>query len=32
LDREGKLRFKHLFSFLYPNAEVDEVLNAIEQL
>ena len=32
LDSQGKLQFKHLFSFLSPNAEVEMLLNAIEQL
>lgn len=32
LDRQGKLRFKHLFSFLSSNAQVETLLNAIEQL
>ena len=32
LDKQGKLRFKHLFSFLYPNAKVETLLDAIERL
>jgi peroxiredoxin len=32
LDSRGKLRFKHLFSFLSPNAEVETLLDAIEKL
>lgn len=32
LDSQGKLRFKHLFSFLSPNAEVERLLEAIAQL
>ncbi|MBW4651053.1 MAG: redoxin domain-containing protein [Kastovskya adunca ATA6-11-RM4] len=32
LDREGHLRFKHLFSFLSSNAEIETLLNAIDQL
>jgi peroxiredoxin len=32
LDKRGKLRFKHLFSFLSPNAEVETLLDAIEKL
>ena len=32
LDTSGKLRFKHLFSFLSHNAEVDTLLDAIAQL
>lgn len=32
LDRSGKLRFKHLFSFLSANAEVERLLGAIERL
>jgi peroxiredoxin len=32
LDSRGKLRFKHLFSFLSANAEVDTLLEAIERL
>lgn len=31
IDQYGKLRFKHLFSFLSPNAEVDRLLEAIEK-
>jgi len=29
LDQEGVLRYKHLFSFLDPNASVDELLSVI---
>lgn len=32
LDKEGKLRFKHLFSFLDPNASVDRLLAALKNL
>jgi peroxiredoxin len=32
LDSRGKLRFKHLFSFLSANAEVDTLLDAIDRL
>jgi peroxiredoxin len=32
LDIQGKLRFKHLFSFLSANAEVETLLDAIESL
>lgn len=32
LDRQGKVQFKHLFSFLYPNAEVTTLLDAIDKL
>lgn len=32
LDSSGKLRFKHLFSFLSHNAEVDTLLDAIVKL
>jgi peroxiredoxin len=32
LDSSGKLRFKHLFSFLSSNAEVETLLDAIEKL
>jgi len=32
LDKEGKLRFKHLFSFLSPNAEIDTLLNVLTSL
>jgi peroxiredoxin len=32
LDRQGKLRFKHLFSFLSSNAQVETLLNAMEKL
>lgn len=32
LDRQGKLQFKHLFSFLSTNAEVEKLLDAIESL
>ena len=31
LNPQGQLRFKHLFSFLSPNAEVEKLLSAIEQ-
>lgn len=29
LDREGRLRYKHLFSFAEPNADTDEVLRVL---
>lgn len=32
LDKEGKLRFKHLFSFLDPNAEVKKLLEVVKSL
>jgi peroxiredoxin len=32
IDQYGKLRFKHLFSFLDPNAEVETLLEAIDRL
>jgi peroxiredoxin len=32
LDRQGKLQFKHLFSFLSSNAEVETLLDAIDKL
>ncbi len=32
LDRQGKLRFRHLFSFLSSNAEVETLLGAIDRL
>ena len=32
IDQHGKLRFKHLFSFLSPNAEVDTLLEVIDKL
>lgn len=32
LDIEGKLRFKHLFSFLEPNAQVSRLLEQLQQL
>jgi len=32
LDQQGRLRFKHLFSFLSSNAEVETLLKAIERL
>lgn len=32
LDKEGKLRYKHLFSFLEPNADLKTLLNAVEKL
>jgi peroxiredoxin len=32
LDQQGKLRFKHLFSFLSSNADVETLLKAIERL
>jgi peroxiredoxin len=31
LDREGKLRFKHVFSFADPNADTDEVLRVLRE-
>lgn len=32
LDRQGKLRFKHLFSFLESNAKVETILEIIDKL
>lgn len=32
LDREGKLRYKHLFSFLSPNAPIERLFDAIATL
>ncbi|HEY9650754.1 MAG TPA: redoxin domain-containing protein [Coleofasciculaceae cyanobacterium] len=32
LNRDGKLEFKHVFSFLSPNATVDTLLEAIDKL
>jgi peroxiredoxin len=32
LDKQGKLRFKHLFSFLSSNAEVETLLAAVDRL
>jgi peroxiredoxin len=32
LDRSGKLRFKHIFSFLSPHADVESLLDIVEQL
>lgn len=32
LNRDGKLGFKHVFSFLSPNATVDTLLEAIDKL
>lgn len=32
LDRQGKLRFKHLFSFLSPNADLEMLLNTADRL
>jgi len=32
LDRRGKLCFKHLFSFLEPNASVDQLLEIVDAL
>ena len=32
LDRQGKLRFKHLFSFLSNNAPVEKLLEVLESL
>jgi peroxiredoxin len=32
LDRQGKLHFKHLFSFLDSNAEVETMLDVIDKL
>jgi hypothetical protein len=31
VDREGKLRFKHVFSFAQPNADTDEVLRVLRE-
>lgn len=32
LDRTGKVRFRHLFSFIEPNASIDRLLSALEKL
>ena len=32
LDKEGKLRYKHLFSFLSPNANLEKLLEALEKI
>lgn len=32
LDKQGKLRYRHLFSFLEPNAGVDTLLNVLAQI
>lgn len=32
LDQEGQLQFKHLFSFLSPNASVDRLLSVVDRL
>jgi peroxiredoxin len=32
VDREGKIRFRHLFSFLEANASVERLLEALDQL
>jgi peroxiredoxin len=32
LDKEGKLQFTHLFSFLDPNASVEKLLTALDAL
>ena len=32
LDQQGKLRFKHLFSFLSNNASADKLLNVLEEI
>lgn len=32
LDREGRLRYKHLFSFLSPNASVEKLLKTVESM
>lgn len=32
LDKQGKLRFKHLFSFLSSNAEVETLLASVDKL
>lgn len=32
LDRDGKLHYKHLFSFLSSNATVETLLDAIDRL
>jgi peroxiredoxin len=31
LDQDGKLRYKHLFSFLDPNASTDEVIKVLRE-
>ncbi len=31
VDREGRLRYKHLFSFAQPNASTDEVLRVLRE-
>jgi peroxiredoxin len=31
-DRAGRIRFRHLFSFLEPNASSDRLLAALDQL
>lgn len=32
VDRAGRIRFRHLFSFLDPNASVEQLLAAIDQI
>lgn len=32
VDQQGKLHFKHLFSFLSPNAEVDKLLSIVDKM
>jgi len=32
LDASGRLRYKHLFSFLSPNASVEDLMNVVRQL
>ncbi|NJN57886.1 MAG: redoxin domain-containing protein [Leptolyngbyaceae cyanobacterium SL_5_9] len=32
LDQSGKIRFRHLFSFLEPNASVERLLSAVDAL
>ncbi|MBW4575499.1 MAG: peroxiredoxin family protein [Aphanothece sp. CMT-3BRIN-NPC111] len=32
LDKQGRLRFKHLFSFLSPNAEIETLMEVVEGL
>lgn len=32
LDRTGKVRFRHLFSLIEPNASIDRLLSALEKL
>jgi peroxiredoxin len=32
LDGAGRIRYRHLFSFFEPNASIDKLLTALEQI